>query len=562
MTHGINGGARLAAGGVMVLTLGCVGRLGGPGQKAPPPATQGPPPAALAAKAPPAGPASFRRLTRLEYNNTIRDLLGDASEPANELPGDTTSEKSGFVKGGPVSRVDAEHFVEITEALAARAAKHLGDFLPCAPTPTAAEAQARCAQDFIARFGRRAYRRPLTAAEGRALFELYARQRTKVKHDFPNAIRVVMTAMLLSPSFLYRWELAPHAAIHDGAVLRFNPYETASRLSYFLWASMPDEPLFAAAAAGKLETPEQIGEQARRLLKDPRARDGVGDFFVQWLDVAGLPEARKSRRVYRPYSKALVESMLAESRTFATSLILEGDADLQILLTGTVSYVDEGLAKLYGVQGVTGPGLRPVALPAGERAGILTHASFLAMHATGDQSHPVKRGVEVLQRVLCLDLPLPPDNVPDPKQATADTSTRERFAEHGKNACATDCHDLIDPLGFAFEHYDAVGAYRALDGGKPVDASGSLTADGKDKAFEDAVDLMGFLARSQEVHDCMAQQWLRYALRRKEVAADGPSLEAVKEVFRRTSDLRELMVAITETRAFTHRAASAGEALH
>jgi hypothetical protein len=398
---------------------------------------------------------------------------------------------------------------------------------------------------------------------------------------------VVLTAMLLSPRFLYHWERAPGPGA--GPLLRADDHELASRLSYLVWGSMPDEALFAAADAGRLKDPEEVARQVRRMLRDPRARAGMAEFFVQWLDLTQVPDLKKNKKRWKGYSAELAASMLEETRALVDAVVIDGDGRLDTLLTSTASSVDERLAGLYELgqdrqaagepvaAGTTaaaddddekekeehpaeGAGARTaVRLDPAERAGILTRPAFLAAHATYDQSHPVKRGVEVAQRVLCIDLPSPPDNVPPPRPPAEGLSTRERFAEHGSNKCATVCHDLFDPLGFAFEHYDAIGGYRREDGGKPVDASGDFTADGVDKHFTDAVDLVRFLSRSREVHDCMVKQWLRYALRRREVAADEPSLARVSEAFSKTSDLRELVVGLASSPAFAYRRTSPGE---
>jgi hypothetical protein len=164
--------------------------------------------------------------------------------------------------------------------------------------------------------------------------------------------------------------------------------------------------------------------------------------------------------------------------------------------------------------------------------------------------------------VLCFDLPLPPDDIPNPKPPAPNLSTRERFEEHGRNECARACHDVMDPLGFAFEHYDAIGGYRTMDGGKPVDASGTLRLDGVERTFQDAIELVSLLSTSEQVRECMAKQWLRFALRRKEGRGDQASYEAIRAAFAEASyDMREMLVALVKTQSFTHRTASEGEVL-
>jgi hypothetical protein len=537
---------RLAA-VLLAFAAGCAARQS---TTAPPPAAPAPPP-------PQAGPAVFRRLTLFEYRNTIRDLLG-IERPATEVPVDTASGRSGYPQGGSVSWIGARTLLEDAEELARRAVATDG-LLPCQPSPEAEAEQQQCAERFVNAFGRRAYRRALTGAESRALLDLYREQRAVEGHQFTDAIRVMVTAMLMSPRLLYHWETTPGPAPLDGALVRLSGDEIASRLSYLLWASMPDQALFAAADAGKLAEPSEIARQVRRMLADPRASDGIAEFFVQWLDLSQVPELNKNKKRYKTYSPALAGSMLEEIRQLAVSVVLKGDGRLDTLLTSPAASVDEKLAGLYDVEVAPGAERAEVKLDPEERSGILTRAGFLAAHATYDDSHPIRRGVAIAQRVLCIDLPSPPENVPPPKPPAEGLSTRERFAEHSHNPCATVCHDLFDPLGLAFENYDGIGAYRDEDGGKPVDASGDFTADGVYTKFANAVELIKFLSRSRNVHDCMAQQWLRYALRRRETKADEGSLAQVQESFARTSDLRELLVGLATTPSFTRRARSPGE---
>jgi hypothetical protein len=503
----------------------------------------------------------FRRLTRVEYNHTIRDLLGDSSNLGSGFPADAESFHSGYNRGGSVSAVDASRIFEAADKLAVAAVMtKLGTILPCGQAPAADAEQTRCAQEFVDKFGLRAFRRPLTGEETKAFNDLYTKQRTEVKNDFVSGIRVVLTAMLMSPNFLYRWETVPEAIKKDGNFLRYNSFEMASRLSYALYASMPDQGLFDAAAGDKLQTPAQIEEQVRRMLKDPKAKDGLGDFIQQWMDVTDLREMVKGPQHAMLYNPQVAEAMLTESKEMLAG-VLAKDGKLSTLLTAKVGYVDAGLARIYQANGVTGSQPRETMLN-DQRAGILTQGAFLATHAKAAETNPITRGRTVADRVLCKDLPLPPDDIPDPKPPGEGLTTRERFAEHGVNPCAQACHDIIDPLGFSFENYDAIGAWRTMDGGKPVNAAATVAIDGKQVNFKDAVDLMNTLASSTEAANCIARQMLRWSLRRKETTGDEATLLSVQQAFRDSSgDLRELMVALTKSKAFTHRAASAGEKL-
>jgi hypothetical protein len=241
--------------------------------------------------------------------------------------------------------------------------------------------------------------------------------------------------------------------------------------------------------------------------------------------------------------------------------VIEGDGKLATVFTTNKSFVDANLAKVYGLP-AGGAALAPATLNASERAGILTQAAFLTAHANADESNPVRRGKLIADRVICTEPPFPPDNVPDPKPPAPNLSVRERFAEHDNNPCAMACHQLFDPIGYAFENYNGIGAYQTMDGGKPVDASGKITLDGQEKTFKNAIELGGLLAQSTQVGDCMARQFLRYALRRKEAEGDEASVTSARAAFtKQSNNLRELMVALTRTRAFTHRTLSKGEVL-
>jgi hypothetical protein len=520
------------------------------------------------------GETRLRRLTLFEYNNTVRDLLGDVSAPAQPEAGfnDDYATGTSFPRGAPLGRAAGLlPFMNAAEDLAAAAAQRLPSLLPCTPLPTEMAEQEACVARFILQFGRRAYRRPLSDVEAAALRALFAAQRGPgVGATFEEAVADVVTAMLQSPQFLYHWELGPSAPVRDGSLIRFNGHEIASRLSYLLWGSMPDDALLDAADAGALSTADQIAQQARGLLDDPRARAGVGEFYVQWQEVAQLPESLPVPTL--AFGPAQAQSMLNEARVLANSFVFEPRAPggLQGLLTSPTSFIDAALAKLYGVElpattSVPG-GLQAVILPADQRAGLFTRAAFLTSTSNGDETNPIHRGSSLLTQVLCVDGLEEPLNVeiPPVPPALPGQTTRERFQLHGALPCAVACHgQIVDPAGYAFEHYDAIGAYRATEAGKPVDTRATFTLpSGEQFAFVDAIDLMGQLARSDRAQRCIADQWLRYLLRRRLIATEAPSLAALQAVFRANDfDLRGLIVDLTRTRLFSHRAPSAGEVL-
>jgi hypothetical protein len=524
------------------------------------PADPTPPPAAAPPPSDPVGPTPLLRLTRFQYLNTLRDLLGvDAREvpaPSSDAVGE-----SSFPEAGLPSPEELRALMEIAETVAASAVERLPELLPC--DPTAADEPA-CAERFIRGFGRRAWRRPLRALEVEQLAALYDQARGWAGHGFGDGIRVVVSALLQSPHFLYRRDAAPEEAPPGSGPrtpVPLDPHARAARLSYFLWNTMPDAELFAAAETSSLDTAAGVEAQARRMLRDPRARDTIRAFHRPWLALGSVSESEqerglfsfmtKSAKIYDPLEQpTLFRSMERETDTFASSILLDGDGRLDTLLSWPRSYVDGRLAALYGAEAVAGDDVALRTLPA--RAGILTQASFLARHAT-NESHPARRGRVIYERLLCGTIPDPPAGVTPPRPAEGLT-TRQRFAEHGQNACAVGCHALMDPFGFALESFDGLGRHRTLDAGQPVDTSGVARFPlAGERPFAGTEELLAMLAASEEVRRCFARQWLRFALGRADVAEDAASLAQVWQAFERSGfDVRELLVALTLTPSFLH----------
>jgi hypothetical protein len=285
----------------------------------------------------------------------------------------------------------------------------------------------------------------------------------------------------------------------------------------------------------------------------------VSSFFADWLELDGLPDRTKSAAAYPDYNAGVQAAMLDETKTFVESVSFGGDGRLSTLLGAPYSFVNQTLGNLYGMP-VSGAALMKTNLPAGQRAGFLTQGAFLALTGNADGSNPVRRGKFVYEKMLCHELPPPPANVPNPKPASAGGTTRMRFAEHSQNACAKGCHQVMDPIGFAFENYDGVGKYRTTDNGMPVDATGSITLDGQPRSFKDAIELIGFLAQSPEVRRCFAGEWSRFALSRKDTDADAASLQAVAAAFSAdTATVQDLLAAVATMRSFRYRSPSPGE---
>ncbi len=503
------------------------------------------------------GAGVARRLTRFEYNNTVRDLLGDTTRPADAFPDDDSTPWE-FKTAISTGQLTATVYMEAAEALATRAVSNLGSIVPCQATTANHEA---CATEFITRFGLRAFRRPVDSEERNGLLALYRTARDTLGYDFAGGIRVLLSAMLQSPQFLYHAHPGPdEMAAQDADGLRHSAYTTASRLSYFLWGTMPDAALFEAAANGGLASPEQLRTQANRMLAADRAHDATGDLVSQIYHLGEVAHAPKDAKTFPMFTEALRGAALQASQRFASEAILRGEGTLRALLLDGQALANQGLATLYGVAGVTGDALASMPLPAAERAGLLTQVAFLAAMsgATNNaNATPIKRGKVVRLRVLCQDIP-PPDAAIVTRPSDGDT-VRERLAEHTADAGCATCHRLMDPIGLAFERYDAVGRYRTEENGHPILTAGVLAGAGDEPEFADALQLMERLASLPETEACMARHVYRYATGRDPDDGEAETLRRLRAAG--AFSIRDAMIEVTASPAFTHRLATQGEVL-
>jgi hypothetical protein len=488
------------------------------------------------------------RLTNLEYNNTVRDLLGDTTHPADQFPLDE-DDRFLYRRAAQVATLDADRLREAAENLAKA----------YAPAPCSGGGEPACATQFITTFGQRAYRRPLLPDEISRLTDLYNIGRTTLMLDYAGGIKLLVEGMLQSPEFIYHWELGPQAATKDGSVIRLGPYELASRLSYFIYKSMPDQALFDAAAAGKLSDDADVESQIRRMLADPKAHDSVAEFFIEWLSLNKLPTRAKDPATYPQWNAAMQADMTSEAQDFVNSVVFSGDATLTTLLTANYSYVDQTIAPIYGVSS-TSTTLQQAMLDPSQRSGILTSSGILAVTGSTTGSHPVKRGRMIYEKFLCGVLPPPPNIVPPVDPPTAGGTTRQRFERHDHEACATACHSLMDPIGFAFEHYDGIGQWRTMDNGGMVDTKTTVTLDGVAQMVDGAIQLSQALAASKEVHDCFTAQYARYAFDRLDTPDDLASLQSAATAFSGANlSVPELIVGIAKSRSFRFRSIAQGE---
>jgi hypothetical protein len=490
------------------------------------------------------------RVTRRQYNNAVEDLLAETSRPADTFIPD---EMFGHFAGNATSSVTllgVEDYMTGSEKITNNVATRLASVVPCDP----AKGDETCARNFVTKFAARAYARPVPTDEIDALITVYRSLDAAATPapTFTDRISLVMQAVLQSPDFLYQPEKGQGSA---APLLPLTPHELARRMALALWNSVTDEALLDAATAGALQTPAAIGAQVARMMSDARFLRAVDSFHSQWLGIQDSGAVTKDPVVFPDFTPELAAASIAETREFIRHLFQDGDARLATLLSATFSYVNPGLAKLYGVAYPgTGTGFVRVDLPAGQRAGVLTQPSVLAAHAHANQTSPVRRGVFVLTNMLCTQIPPPPPNVDTtPPNPDPNATTRERFNQHTANPTCASCHRMMDPIGFGFEGYDATGKFRTTENGKPLDVAGSVTGTDIDGPFNGALELTQRLQGSAQLKSCVSQLWLEFGLQRVPVPEDACSLEQAQNGFAASGyNLRDLISSVITSDAFRY----------
>ena len=372
------------------------------------------------------------------------------------------------------------------------------------------------AREIVERFATRAYRRPLLPGELAKILKFVDLAREN-GDSFERGVQLAVEAVLVSPQFLFRVELGPRGGQrrrNPGAPPSASPvteFELASRLSYFLWSSMPDDELFALAKAEKLRQGDALEKQVRRMLQDPKAGALVENFAGQWLQVRNLKTVNPDRERFPAFDDALRASMQKETELFFEAVMRE-DRSVLDLIDADFTFLNERLAKHYGIAGVKGEAFQRVALKDGVRGGLLTQASILTVTSNPTRTSPVKRGKWILEQILGTPPPPPPPDVPvlqEERDGPLKGSLRQRMEQHRANPSCASCHARMDPLGFGFENFDAIGAWRDKDGEYAVDPSGVLP-DGK--TFQGPKALKAILkTRDRDFVQCLAEKMLTYA---------------------------------------------------
>ena len=392
---------------------------------------------------------------------------------------------------------------------------------PAGASPDDAEA---CATEIIASLARRAYRRPVTVDDFDRLVSFY--RQGYAEDGFESGVETALRALLASPEFLFRIERDPHG-LAPGAPYRVSDLELATRLSFFLWSSLPDDALLDVAAARRLSDPTVLESEVRRMLADPRAEALTTNFASQWLHLRNLDAVRPDARLFPDFDDNLRQGFRRETELLFRS-ILDEDRSVVELLTADYTFVNERVAKHYELPGIYGDHFRRVAIPGDSpRAGLLGHGSILTVTSYATRTSPVLRGKWILENLLGTPPPAPPPNVPPLDETRSNTrivSMRERMEAHRRNPQCAVCHQIMDPAGLSMEHFDAIGRWRETEGGAPIDAAGSLPGG---EEFEGIPGLRDALLERPEVFaGVVAEKLLTFALGRGLDPADAPAVRA------------------------------------
>jgi hypothetical protein len=419
-------------------------------------------------------------------------------------------------------------------------------------------AQEQCAGQLIDTLGMKAYRRPVTADERTRLVGTFRSARAFL--DFKASVSTMLETMLMSPQFLYRIESGTPVDGNPG-VLKVDPWGLASRLSYFLWGSMPDDALLNAAKGGQLVTAADVRREAERMYNDKQTRSVVKHFTRYWLELTNVDQQGKDATLFPDYKAAIGTLMRTQTETFAEHLYFDGGGTLNTLLTAPYTYMNQTLAKFMGVTGPTSDAFERVELDPTKHAGVLTEPAFLSYNATVDKTHPILRSVFVMRKLLCNPVGAPPPGVVNgTDSAGPDANQRQRLMAHRTNPTCAACHDFIDPMGLTFENFDAVGRWRDSEKSGPIDPSGAITRSDVDGPVANAIELSKKLATSAQVAQCVAVNWFSYANGRGQVMDDTCSVVRLTEALTKSGgDLRELVLAQTQTDAFLYRVAPGAE---
>jgi hypothetical protein len=501
------------------------------------------------------GLITLRRLNRTEYGNTLRDLTGTTTDYGAKFPPENLS--FGFDNIGEaltIQPLNVELYEESAEAVLNELfARPASDPARARISSCDASAGGRgCIMQMLSSFAQYAYRRPVLEAEVSGLADI-AQDFAATGGTINDGLKLAFKGVLLSPHFIYRVELdqdptskTPH---------RLSAFELASRLSYYLWSTMPDQPLLVDAQGGNLVTDVGLAAQVERMLSDPRSSALVSNFVGQWLNLRRTEQVAPDSTIFPMFDDELRVSLRTESERFFGEL-LQQNRPIFELLTGTFTYVNKRLATHYGLSAPAGDGFVRVDLAGTPRLGFLTQASYLTSTSNPTRTSPVKRGKWVLDQLLCSPPPPPPPGVDASFVDMGSVSLRQRLEQHRAKEPCRSCHAVMDPIGLSFENFDGVGTYRTQDQFGPIDATGTLPTATGDVSFLGASELVPILAKDPRLASCIAEKVLTYAVGRGFSAADEATLKTVTDATTASGHgFRGLFASVAITEAFRSRRA-------
>jgi hypothetical protein len=500
------------------------------------------------------GPTVMRRLTQAQYKHAIGDIFGDDIKIGGRFDPDIRDGGLIEVGAGKVSvpAASLEQYGKMAHSIAVQVfdPAHRDTMVDCKPASTTAPDDA-CARRFLSRVGRLLYRRPLSSDELKVAVQ-GAAEATKTVGSFYGGLAITLTSMLQAPEFLFTWEAAGNGNVLDG-------YSKASRLSFFLWDTAPDDELLTAAAKGELDTKDGLTKQVDRLLSSPRVEAGVRAYFADMFAFDGFDNLAKDPAIYPKYSFGLATDAQEQTLRTITNLLLAHDGDYRDIFTTRDTFMSRPLGAVYGIPvpryaaAATPDGWQPYSFPADDpRAGILAQISYLSLHSHPGRTSPTLRGKALRETVLCQRVPDPPGNVnfnlvQDTKNPLYKT-VRQRLEAHRTQPTCTGCHKMMDPIGLSLENFDSVGTYRTGENGAPIDASGDI----------DGVKFDSAKGLGQAIHDhpatpaCLVNRLYAYAVGRTPTKSESEWLrsDVMKDFTTNNYRLRPLLREIATSDVF------------
>ena len=524
---------------LVIPTAGCIGNLLGDDQGA----TQ-----KVATLNP--GTVTLHRLNSTEYNNTVRDLLNTLQTPGDSLPAESvTFGFDNIADALTVSDASVRIYQQAAESLAAEATNPNGveyaRLVTCDPNAIGSDT---CAEQVAVNFAYYAWRHPVTQDDVTSILTAAKANAS----DFPSLVSNIVTYTLMAPDFLFRIELDP--SDNPNAPHSLSDYELASRLSYFLWSSMPDDTLFAAADSNTLHLDSVLRAQTERLLADPRSEAFITNFMGQWLQLRALSTADPSPTVYPTWDETLRASMQIESYRFIRDF-LTSDQPLPDMFTAKYTYINDRLAQHYGFTAPKSDSVVRVDIPSNNaRGGVLTQGAWLTTLSHQDRSGVVARGKSIMGQLLCTPPPAPPPNVPALSNSDGFQGTqRQHLDKHVSQAACAACHNIMDPIGYAFEEFDGIGASRTQDNNFLVDTTGQY----KSLPFSDARSLTQLVLNDSHFVPCTVSTLFTYAMGRGPTTNDTPALGDIQQAWlKQGQSLPQLIHLIVQSDSFRMRGSS------